>query len=84
MWAGVGEDLVGCAIKPKDTAELRQIIVDRGKPLGLQGKYPGLSAAVDGVLAKTLGLAVAPVNIDAAEANSLFQTMAWQIMEVAK
>jgi hypothetical protein len=44
------------------TAELREWLISNGRPLGLQGKYPGLADAVDAYLGRQLGTAIRDVK----------------------
>jgi hypothetical protein len=60
------------------TAELRQWLIDNGKPLNLQGKHTGLADAVDKFLGQQLGTAVRDVKD--ADATAL-AALAWAIWE---
>lgn len=54
----------------------------RGTALGLRGKYPGLAAAVTGVLKSALGEAERP--LDRTKAAALCETLAWATWETGK
>ena len=66
---------------PRDwtTADLRAVLVEEGKPLGLQGKYTGLNEAVEAALIGGLGLTVKPaLETPAVDAMA---ALAWAIYE---
>lgn len=63
------------------TGELRQYIIDTGKPLGLKDKYDGLSEAVDKVLDNLMGVGdreAKPTDVAALRA------VAWAVWEAGK
>lgn len=64
------------------TADLCALIVDRGKTLGIKGKYPGLAAAIDKAFADTVGLAVAALDYD--QAAKFLDTLAWAAWEAGR
>ncbi|MBT9153214.1 MAG: hypothetical protein DDT35_01443 [Firmicutes bacterium] len=63
------------------TAELREWLIRNGQQLGLQGKYPGLAAAVDVFLGKQLGTAIRKVTENDAD---MLGVLAWAIWEGGK
>jgi len=60
------------------TAELRRRLIERGKSLGLQGRYAGLADAVDDALEQLLGLAIRELHSDDA---AKLDAVAWAIWE---
>lgn len=66
-----------CTIKTSDG--LRQVIIERGKPLSLKGKYKGLKEEMEKVLIGVLTLDVYELNKD--KTADLLNTMAWAVYE---
>jgi hypothetical protein len=60
----------------KDTAALRQWLIEQGQPLNIRGKYSGYSAAADGAFKAMMGDDVRPTTADDAAA---LRAAAWAV-----
>jgi hypothetical protein len=64
------------------TGDLRDKLIQYGKPLGLQGRYPELAKALEKILGTALSLENRP--LDRVQSAALLQTLAWAVWEAGK
>ena len=78
MYASVAGELAGGADVQK-TMDLRRVLVERGKPLDIQGRYAGLAATMEQVF--TAALTLENRTLDKAEAVKVLHSVAWAVWE---
>ena len=80
MYARAGESVSAGVVT--GSAELRQSLIDEGKPLGLKGKYPGLAEAVEKAVVG--GLTLENRQLDPVRTAAFLRTLAWALWDAGK
>lgn len=78
LYASLANDVTAGSVA--DNVHLRAALIDRGKPLGLTGKYPGLVPVIEKYLTDACGLQ--PAMLKPGPAADMLRTLAWSVWEI--